>query len=280
MAALKNLVTAAVQDLVSSKKNSISSNKCVTAVLIGETGSGKSSLINLFYFWCLESTGKNPKFEDAKIHNIIKSENETGGSQAGSQTLKPQQYKFELNFNGENYLFTLLDTPGMGDVKGLKTDDENILSILQFVEQTPSVNAIVLMLNGSNARVSSRTSYILQRLYGLCPKTFQNNLYLIFSNTQMEPNFDINQIRVPIKKDNVIPIDNLLYSPAGFQYAEKTLLQKRKIESNYKENKEILSMLFDQWVKGGSLLPKAYKDLRENRDTLRVKFKFKMKNKN
>jgi len=222
----------------------------VTAVLLGETGSGKSSLINLFHFWSLESTGKQPRFEDAKKHSIIQADNETGGSQAGSQTLKPRQYQFKLCFQDQDYVFSLLDTPGMGDVKGLKQDDDNILAILKFVEDTPSVNAVILMLNGSNCRVSSRTLYILQRLYGLCPKTFEKNLYLIFSNTQLEPNFDLDCIKVPIRKENVIPIDNLLYSPGGLHFAESSQIQQRKIERNYTENKEILSIMFEQLIKG------------------------------
>ncbi len=230
--------------------NTAYTGSIVTAVLLGETGSGKSSLINLFHFWSLESTGKQPRFEDAKKHSIIQADNETGGSQAGSQTLKPRQYQFKLRFKNQDYILSLLDTPGMGDIKGLKQDDDNILAILKHVEDTPSVNAVILMLNGSNCRVSSRTLYILQRLYGLCPKTFEKNLYLILSNTQFKPNFDLNCIKVPIRKENVIPIDNLLYSPGGLRFAESNQIQQRKIERNYMENKEILSIMFEQLIKG------------------------------
>lgn len=223
----------------------------VTTVILGETGSGKSSLIDLFHFWGRESCGEQPKFEDVAKLSLIDKANEAGGSQSGSQTIEPRQYSFRLKFADRDYSFALLDTPGMGDIKGLKQDDDNIQSILTFVEQTSSVNAIVLMLNGSNCRVSARTQYILQRLYGMCPKTFENHLYLFFSNTQIEPNFDWQkEIKVPICKENVIPIDNLLYSPGGLKYALLSAIQRKKIEQNYSENKEILSMVFERLIKG------------------------------
>jgi hypothetical protein len=38
----------------------------------------------------------------------------------------------------------------MGDIKGLKQDDSKMMEILKFIEDTPSVNWIILMLNGSN----------------------------------------------------------------------------------------------------------------------------------
>jgi GTPase SAR1 family protein len=223
----------------------------ITMVLLGETGAGKSALINLFHFWSLESLDKQPKFKDAAGHSIIPKQHEAGGSQSGSQTLKPSHYQFDLKFGERTYCFSILDTPGMGDIKGLKNDDDNILAILKMIEETPSVDGIMLMLNGSNCRVSSRTQYILQRLYGMCPKTFEDHLYLIFSNTQLIPNFDWkNEIKVPIHKENVIPFDNLLYSPAGLQYETLTAIQRTKIEKNYEENKAILSLMFDQLIRG------------------------------
>ena len=248
----KKKFTDAVRKFTSATHDeNVSVDGPITVVLIGETGAGKSSLIDLFHFWARESCNEQPKFEDAKNHSILRKQNEAGGSQSGSQTLGPHQYKLSLNFQDRAYSFLLLDTPGMGDISGLKKDDEHIMAILKFVEGTPPVNGIMLMLNGSNCRVSSRTQYILQRLYGMCPKMFENHIYLIFSNTQIEPSFDWQkQIKVPIGKDNVMPIDNLLFSRGGLNYATCNLIQRKKIEMNYDENKQFLSMIFEQLIKG------------------------------
>jgi hypothetical protein len=38
----------------------------------------------------------------------------------------------------------------MGDIKDLQQDDNNMMEILKFMEDTPSVNGVILMLNESN----------------------------------------------------------------------------------------------------------------------------------
>ncbi len=88
----------------------------------------------------------------------------------------------------------------------------------------------------------------------MCPKTFEDCLFLIFSNTQLQPNFDWKkEIKVPIHKENVIPLENLLFSPDGLNYTEKNSVERRKIQTNYQENKDILSRMFRQLIKGMSL---------------------------
>lgn len=229
----------------------VANKEIVSMVLIGETGSGKSSLINLFSFWARESLGGQPQFGDAKRLSILRHDNEAGSSQSGSQTLKPHVYQFDVQMNGRDYHCSILDSPGMGDVAGLENDDEHIGAILKFVEETSSINGIILMLNGSNCRMSPRTHYILQRLYSMCAKTFEEHIYLIFSNTQLRPNFDWkNEIKVPVDPNRVVPFDNLLYSPAGLEYEHLSAFEKMKIESNYVENKKTLSVLFETLRKG------------------------------
>ena len=54
-----------------------------------------------------------------------------------------------------------MDTPGLGDTSGIDQDDKNIDNILDSITKTPQLNSIILMLNGSDARISERIKYIL-----------------------------------------------------------------------------------------------------------------------
>lgn len=49
-----------------------------------------------------------------------------------------------------------MDTPGLGDVRGIDQDDRNVDDILAAVSTTPELNAIVVMVNGSDGRISER----------------------------------------------------------------------------------------------------------------------------
>jgi hypothetical protein len=54
-----------------------------------------------------------------------------------------------------------MDTPGLGDTRGIDQDDKNIDNILQTITMTPELNAIVIMMNGTDGRLSERILYVL-----------------------------------------------------------------------------------------------------------------------
>ena len=70
-------------------------------------------------------------------------------SQDQSQTQKSSVYRFKLETDTKIYNLAFMDTPGLGDVKGYQQDDDNIINILDTVSNTPELNCIILMMNGS-----------------------------------------------------------------------------------------------------------------------------------
>ena len=239
----------------------------ITALIIGETGSGKSSVIELFHHWSKHKEQANLD----QVKRIINQENEANTKNRSiSQTLKPQTYNLSLRFGNVIYELVLIDTPGLGDVKGLDQDDSNVDLILKEMSESSvsSLNAILLVLNGSNSRVSNKTKYILQKLYSLCPVTFYDKLYLLLTNTQLESNFDWKaNISISMKGDNVFTIDNLMFS--SFDYTNLNPKTAIKLSNNYRECIETLSLMFDQWKKSGGSNLDDFRELKSSRDGLR-----------
>lgn len=54
-----------------------------------------------------------------------------------------------------------MDTPGLGDVRGFEQDDKNADNILKTVASTPELNSIVIMINGSDGRITDRVKYVI-----------------------------------------------------------------------------------------------------------------------
>ncbi|KAH3723064.1 hypothetical protein Pelo_18234 [Pelomyxa schiedti] len=148
----------------------------VTAVILGETGAGKSSLIELLAFWSRNSGRAIPVFAEATVSTLAKGAERDGTSQSVSQTQRVTEYSFALPINGSTYNLHLIDTPGMGDTSGISEDDSAIDQVLDKLgnsAQPLQLHAVVLMLNGSNCRVTARTNWF-QTLSGKLFLRFQS----------------------------------------------------------------------------------------------------------
>ena len=132
-------------------------------VVIGVTGSGKSTLCNIL-------SGYDPNGED-----------ENGFP--ASDSLNSCTYKTigkEVNWLGNEELpFTIFDTPGLGDPSG--NDSSNIMEMVQTLKKIRFVNAFVIVFNGQNPRIDLALKGILQIFKQIFGKDFLKNTIIQFS---------------------------------------------------------------------------------------------------
>jgi len=176
--------------------------KDANILVIGGSGAGKSSLINLFYVW--SQKWKPADFMHAQGKVLIKTkylngegDSETGAeNQAQSQTKKATNYKFRLKDHKKRIIYSLnlLDTPGLGDTKGLRQDDENLKIILNAGIDIKTLNAIFIVMNGSDPRISGRSKYLASKLRGIIPNRLVDNLFILLTNVSLKPNFEIQKL--------------------------------------------------------------------------------------
>ncbi|KIJ90203.1 hypothetical protein K443DRAFT_15425 [Laccaria amethystina LaAM-08-1] len=91
------------------------SNAEFTILLVGETGTGKTSFLSLLVNVL---AGRAPDEYDLEPYDVT---NESGSGQMHSQTNAAKVYKFK-SVNGVQV--TVLDTPGLADTRGLEKDNE------------------------------------------------------------------------------------------------------------------------------------------------------------
>jgi len=215
------------------------------------------------------------------LKSIIDKTNENGISQSKSQTKKTYPYKFDIlkgihkdlvrsfGYETDNKLpVTLIDTPGMGDVDGIMKDEEHVNNIINYVANATKLNAVLLILNGSIARISSRTKYILQRLYELCPKRIESILYILFTNTQISANFDLSQISVKIEKSRIFSMNNLLFTADGLNYKNLSSDDQDEIKNNYNNLTSKLFKMFTMIAKN-NIGAEEYEQLKKIRERLK-----------
>lgn len=151
-------------------------------LVIGETGSGKSTFINSMYNYFRGGSVDNLKVAIPNKHRRatevdVGGHNEAGGNGAQSQTLKCKLYSFSRGRDS----FTLIDTPGLGDTRGLQQDDQNIDIIAQAAEKAGEISAVIFVVNGTVSKDLFSLRHALGILKASLPNAILNNAILLFT---------------------------------------------------------------------------------------------------
>jgi GTPase Era involved in 16S rRNA processing len=84
--------------------------------------------------------------------------------------------------------FNFFDTPGINDTGGYLSDNENLEKIFQCIQSVDHLTALVLILNGTQARLTINIKNILERLHDRLPDIFYSNIILILTNCSAHTN--------------------------------------------------------------------------------------------
>ena len=141
--------------------------KAVIFMAVGQTGCGKTTLLNSFINYLL-----GIEIDDDFRYEII--HESFGTSQSISQTSEVTVY----NIKGINGLppIQIIDTPGFGDTRGIK-QDMIITSQIEktFKEKLNNLNAICFVAQSSNARLTSNQKYIFTSVLDLFGEDVKEN---------------------------------------------------------------------------------------------------------
>ena len=129
----------------------------MSCIVIGETGAGKSTFVNM-----LTNFFKNRDLNNLKI--VIQTMHHKQTEKGYTSTLN-LMYQSVLkksstdNCTSYTYIdkksgrkFEIIDTPGPADTRGAAQDQQNIDQILKAAEDAKALSAVVLVMNGANPR--------------------------------------------------------------------------------------------------------------------------------
>ncbi|XP_031357775.1 uncharacterized protein LOC116181523 [Photinus pyralis] len=207
----------------------------INVLLLGETGVGKSTFINAFFNYLTYPTLKQArkgnlvtlipaKFTIAdenyeeRIIQVGEDNNEL--IEVGvSATQSCRSYVYPIQ--GGKFRIRLIDTPGIGDTRGINQDNINFENILSFIGEMQQLNAICILLKPNNSRLTVMFEFCIKQLLSRLEKSASRNLIFIFTNTRSTfyrpgetlPALKkllgaIDGVHIPLHKENIFCTDN------------------------------------------------------------------------
>ena len=152
-------------------------DKELNILLLGETGVGKSTWINAIANYLTYPTMKeaeagelicpiatsfaiSDKNYDFKTVNIGSDDNEVHET-GESSTQQPKTYVFKAC---SGLAVRIIDTPGIGDTRGIEKDKDNFQSIMSHIANFEKLHAICILLKPNDARLTVMFRFCIKEL--------------------------------------------------------------------------------------------------------------------
>ncbi|XP_025760222.1 uncharacterized protein LOC112844794 [Oreochromis niloticus] len=157
------------------EKNPNNTNR--TILLVGETGAGKSTLMNALLNYTM-----GVKWEDEVWFTIVEEKNK---SQTESQTSDVIVYEI-FGFEDETlpYSLTIIDTPGYRDTRGIEHDDiisHRLLDLFGSDDGVHELHAVGLVMKASVNRLCDRLKYVFDSVMSLFGKNMEKNIVALIT---------------------------------------------------------------------------------------------------
>lgn len=164
-----------------------------TVMIVGATGSGKSTLINGMANYIMGVTWEDP-FRFTLI-NLETCEKAREHDQAHSQTEWVTCYTIYNNVSDRvNYTVNLIDTPGFGDTRGLEQDAKIVEQIRELFtskgeQGVATLDAVCFILKAPDARLTATQTYIFESILSLFGNDIKDNIctLITFADGQRPP---------------------------------------------------------------------------------------------
>ncbi|XP_029729934.1 uncharacterized protein LOC115267201 [Aedes albopictus] len=239
-------------------------------ILFGETGSGKSTLINYLTNYFQNGTLENLKIAIPTKHyeatEGLKHHEDNVQDTSKSQTRACTVYTFRK----QGTVYNFIDTPGLSDTEGVAQDESNIQQIMGAAEQSGVLTAIILVINGTQTRATVTLCRTLCLLRSSIPDVLLQNLVVVLTNCSFTTvNFNLAHLEPwTVPESNVFHMNNCAFSRPVSQWTKNERM-KQNLEREWKCSMEAIEELIQNLKQLGGKATEAFKQMRINRERIK-----------
>ena len=226
----------------------------VNLLLLGETGVGKSTLVNsisnYFKYASFKEAQKRiidiliPMYstESRKVYGIADENEDYDEGKCTTQFVK--EYMFPIKMNNRTFNLRLIDTPGVGDPRGMEQDEINLDNVLAYLTTLKKLHGICFVLKSNQTGFTKFAEYCLKQILTRLDKSASQNIIFITTYSKTE-SYTAGETKshclaplvkdimstpphanIPLSDDNVFCLDNeafkaLLASQDGKRYTKR-----------------------------------------------------------
>ena len=234
-------------------------------LLIGETGSGKTSFLNLICNYArIEKLGstidkdgleKLQRFDDPDLENkeAKPMESNTSGAKlydvAADSTDSADSTTHKADLNKSK--FCVIDTPGFGDSRGFDQDKKNVEAIISCIHKEEYINCVCIVINGREARITADLKYVLTEISSILPNPILDKLIFVYTNVAsiLDMNFIPSVFKTYLGEE--VDIEQCIY-----------------IDNPYSRFKNAIRMVEEKDFKKESIVPDLKKSFKDTRQVL------------
>ena len=248
----------------------------INILLLGESGVGKSTFINAlanyYTFGSFEEARTSPplvvlpvsflvttgdNFEEKTVHFGDVDSNENHNDIGQSVTQHCRSYVFSIS---DQTRLRIIDTPGMGDTRGLEQDDTNMERIISYISNLSHLNAICILLKPNESRLTIVLRSYFTRLLNFIGENAHHSIVFCFTNTRStfyapgntgpllrKMLADLPNKGIKFEKRNTFCFDSeaLRYLIASRNGIEFDAYQRKDYEQSWKKSSEVSNDLIN-----------------------------------
>lgn len=208
-------------------------------LIMGATGAGKSTFINAFVNYLLYDSLEDamdaeqltyaipgsfsvPDSVNANAHVEVSwgQENETESLSKQGQSATQSCVIYAININGK--LLRLVDTPGLGDTRGIDQDYKNVADIMRILESLDTISSILFVVKNNESRLTTSFDFVLSELMLHLHKDTIKNIMFGFSYGRTSiPPFAVGTVGAPLMdllRRKELPMQKLVSDQNAFVF--------------------------------------------------------------